>query len=249
MTQQPNNHSRPADGSPAPQPYDAPVDQREQYGYGQTGTPAPGNQPPMTPGTPASKAPLDRKAKRGAMVAGAVSFTVMTIGCAVAVVPVTIAVVVAFVAGAFALIASTAGGGNQVQEWFNTNFPQFASMWLLWIGIFVVVGIIVWVVGLLVSIVVLKAHGVSRPAAVTWSGLGIGIVASAVVSGIVYPVVSIFTSSFAGVWSTSSFGTVPVVITAIVALAGNAAIGLFSWWWMAHVLRRSSVPATPTAAG
>lgn len=248
MTLQPNDPGQPQPGyspqSPTPPQYGQAQYGQAQHGQTQYGQAPHGQANPGAPVRPAPKPPLDARAKRGAMIAGAVSFTIMAIGSALAIVPASIALIVGVIAGTFALIASSSGGENQVQEWFDSSFPQLAGLWLLWLGIFVVLGIVVWVVGFFVSIFVLRSNRVARPGAVTWSALGVGIVASTVVNGIIYPLVSAVTSSFGGYSFGSGFGTAAVVITAVLWLACTAAIGLFSWWWMAHALRPKAAPVT-----
>jgi hypothetical protein len=93
---------------------------------------------------------------------------------------------------------------------------------------------------------------VHRPVAVTWSGLGIAIVASFLLSALSSPITGLFNlwtpnfnsddfSGSGGVPGLENFDFGPIIgagiLFFVVSLLVDAAIGLLSWWWMAHAFR------------
>lgn len=192
------------------------------------------------------------------MLAGAVSFALMSLGFALVTIPLAIAAFGAFFGALFGWIArrnpedfSQDGlAGPDVVEQVVRDAWSMLAPWF--IGM-VIVGVIIWVLGYLSSIWILRSHAVNRPVAVTWSGLGIAIVANGFLSGITSPLLNLgnmFTPTTnvpeglgdpGGLDSLSDFDFTPLVtviaVGGIVSLVVSAVIGLLSWWWMAHAFR------------
>ena len=260
---------------PQPGGYPQPYPPQPQHGgyppqphYGQPQRPylaqVPGTATPPRP-------PLEGRQKRGAMLAGAVSFTLMSFGFALFVIPLVLGMLGAFVS----TLISWAVNSNP--DDFNVNggpapdeLERFlADAWSTFLPWFIgalILGIIVWILGYLSSLWILRSHRVHRPVAVTWSGLGIAIVGSFLLSALSSPISGLFnlwTPNFGndnfggsgGVPNLESFDFTPVigagVLLTLLSLVINAAIGLFSWWWMAHAFRErpaSTSESTPQAA-
>ncbi len=197
------------------------------------------------PAPRAVRPPLTPRAKRGAAIAGAVGFVVLSIGYALVALCLGIALLAVFIG----LIVR--GARSSTTEWYSgivrvldgLDLRPFVVPLVL-VGI---LGVVVMAVAIVVSGRVLAAHQVRRPWAVTWAGVGVGIVASWVVSGIG----GIFTRvGLGGVdWNSSSAGSSLVTVLAvsgIFSVALNAVVGWLSWWWMAHAMRPAA--AIPGAA-
>ncbi|WP_460948182.1 hypothetical protein [Okibacterium endophyticum] len=240
----PPQHSLPQQPQPAygQQPvYGQPQYQQPQYqqpAYGQQRYPAYQQPPVYQVPLRQPRPPLTSKAKRGAMLAGALGFTLMTIGFTIAMIPLAIAMIVALFASFFGFLTAASTDrewADVMGEWFGVGIE---ASWLVFV-IFVVIGIVIWVLGYLVSILILKGHGIERRAAITWSGLGIAVVVwwlvSTVItpfSGILVPVISVGNGEF------NPDGAVGVgIVLAVLAVVLAAGLGLLSWWWMAHAMR------------
>ncbi|MET1052153.1 MAG: hypothetical protein ABWX65_05880 [Mycetocola sp.] len=248
-------YGAPNAGYPQPQP-----GYPQQQGYPQPSQP---QYPPSgyaaRPPAP-RRPPLEPRQKRGAMIAGAVSFTIMTFGFGLVAAVAGIIAISAFIGTIFTWIASSnpqdfsAGelaGTQVVDQWIADAWSRYG----VWLIAAAVLGIIIWILGYLSSIWILRGHKVNRPTAVTWSGLGIAVVANVIVGTVTTPFANLtgmFTPSMNGpdgrgpdgldgLEALNDIDFSPfiafVIIAAIVGLLVNAAIGLLSWWWMAHALR------------
>lgn len=191
--------------------------------------------------SPRPKRPaLTARAKRGSMIAGAVSFLGLTIGW-LAISTTLIAAVLVGVLGALsAQYESSYGSGtDDTLEWIS-------RVWEVGIGWFVgllVVGLVIMAVSFLIGRRILGVHGVNRPTAVLWSSFGVAVGAYVVIwiflntfGGLLGP---LFAIAFAGGADEGKYETAVVVfvVTGLLWLGGTIAIGLFSCWWMAHTYR------------
>lgn len=184
--------------------------------------------------------PLTPRARRGAWIAGAVSFSVLSLGWTL----LSGAVMVALVGGMILGIAQLIGRGGAGEAGFREFLGSFdlgqVGIWLVVGG---VVGLALMAAALFVSRGILGAHGVNQPWGVTWAGTGIAVVGSwliGTVGGFVVQVASWLTSDV----DLSGFAVAAAAILIPIAVLGTAAIGWFSWWWMAHVLRPRDIPST-----
>ncbi|MET0932880.1 MAG: hypothetical protein ABWX56_04145, partial [Mycetocola sp.] len=196
--------------------------------------------------------PLAPRQKRGAMLAGAVGFSLMSLGFSLVAIPLAIALFGAF----FSTLFNWAQANNPDDVSINGGVPpedieRFItdawSMFLPWLIGLVILGILLWVLGYLASIGILRSHRVNRPVAVTWSGLGIAIVGSWALSALSSPISGLFNlwtpdiGSSGGVPDFEGFDVAPFIGVGagflVLSLLVNAGIGLLSWWWMAHAFR------------
>ena len=210
--------------------------------------------------------PLDRSTKVGAAVAGAVSFTLLTIGFVLFWVPILL--------GAVALILTTiVRFASRIDAEPDAGFRQFArtvgvldlEAWAVPLVLVSVVGLAVMVIAVFSGKWILAGRRIERPWAITWAGLGVAVVAYSVVGGILSSAVDVV-SSFAQVGSSdrdtvyvSDGGdlgdAVPVIVAAgvisvLVSIVVTAAIGWLAMWWMAYVLRPTVARAVdPDAVG
>jgi len=205
--------------------------------------------PPPAPGysaqqyvPPAVRPPLTARAKRGTVIAGAVGFSLLSLGYAMVALPVGLAILVGF----FALIVRAASSSSSPLPAGMERFLAGIDFqpWIAALVILALVGVVVMAVAIVLSGRILAAHQVRRPWAVTWAGLGIAIVGSWVVSGIT----GVFTNvGFSGArWDSSSAGPTIVLVLAVsafIALVSNAVVGWLSFWWMAHAMRPAAAVA------
>jgi hypothetical protein len=237
-----------------------------QPGYGQPQhnyiTQAPGPAAPPRPPRP----PLESRQKRGAMLAGAVSFTLMSLGFTLFAVPLVIGLLGAFFSTLFSWVANNNPedldiNGGPAPDDFEGIIADAWSTFLPWLIGAMIIGVIIWILGYLSSLWILRSHRVNRPVAVTWSGLGIAIVGSFLLSALSSPVTGLFNlwtpnldsgdfSTPDGVPGIDNVDFAPIigagVFFLLISLVVNAAIGLFSWWWMAHAFRDRALGQTET---
>jgi hypothetical protein len=181
--------------------------------------------------------PLIPRARSGARLGGAVGFGLLTVGWSLFITPIVLAVAAttaAFFLSAFddnpddttvgnaqSLLGALIGAGFAI--------PLVAS---------VIVGILLMVGAVIASLRILRSHGVTRAAGVTWAGIGISIVASWIVGAVLGGIGTVVASALSD--PTHGFGTaywVALGATALLDLVADIAIGCLVWWWMAHALR------------
>lgn len=206
-------------------------------GYPQQGYPSPYALQPVKPPAP----PLTTRQRRGALIAGGVGFTLVQLGL-LCFTLLTMFAIFALIAG---FIVAVSGGGNEGVNLFSSGLGQFDPVVIgVVVAVVIVVGVLAVLFGILASRRILKSHGVNRPTAVTWSALGIGIAASWLLGG-----VGGFGSRFIGSTDNHLADMImPWIIGAlgVLGVLSSVAIGVFAWWWMAHVFRsRASVDRAP----
>lgn len=191
-----------------------------------------------------AKPPLPRRTRNGAWIAGAVSFSVLSFGWTLF----FASVVIALVGGLFLWFAdvlsgrSTDPGGEAFFDFF-ASIDVSAIIPLLIIGS--VVGLVLMALALFLSRWILGAHQVNRPWPVTWAASGVAIVAGWIIGSVLGAVAQIVTSFAALAPDPIGAGIAGVSVSGLLAIALTAAIGLFSWWWMAHLMRPREPLATP----
>jgi hypothetical protein len=241
-----------------------------QYGQGQYEHSSYGDQPrhggpqyggpAAQPGWLRPPAPsLKPRQRTGAFIAGAVAMNLVNIGGTMLLAALILGVILAF----FSAVLSAAQRSPdtvidpQALAFFDLLDSVNAPAWLIGGGL---LGLVILVLGIFTSFWILRAHGVVRPWAVTWSSVGISIPALVIVSAalsILGQVVgtlslsSLFPAPGAAIPDAAAvgFGTgiALVVVSFVVSLVLVAVIGALVWWWMAHVLRRAPAPTPPAA--
>ena len=205
----------------------------------QTYTPPPGWQPPPV------RPPLTPRQKSGARTAGIVGFLLLTLGFGLFSLPLVVLMFGVFLAVMVELIRGVSRSDVGFDE-FMTGLDAFdPAFWIPVLVVAAIVGIALMALALFVSARILRAHDVARPWPVTWTGVGIAIVGSWLVSGlsaIPFAIVDAFGGDDAA--GDLGVGIVTGVISLIAGLVITAVIGWLSWWWMAHALR---APATGVA--
>ena len=104
--------------------------------------------------------------------------------------------------------------------------------------------VVAFFAAILLSGLVLRRHEVRHPWGVTFAGAGIAIVAASLVEGFLGAIVSGVGSAF---FDGNSLGP-GIIVSGVVALAINAAIGWRSRWWMAHAMRPAATEAIVSEA-
>ena len=200
------------------------------------------SQHPYAP--PPPKPPLPRRARNGAWIAGAVAFSVLSLGWTL----LFAAVVIALVGGFFLWFANLLGGraNDAAGEAFLDFFASIdvsAIVPLLIIG--AAAGLVLMALALFLSRWILGAHQVDRPWAVTWAGSGIAIVGGWIIGSVVSAAAQVVASFAAFAPDPISAGIAGASVSGLLAIVLTATIGLLSWWWMAHLMRSREPRADP----
>src|SRR5690606_18086065 len=226
------------EGMTEPNPYQQPSP------YPQT-TPYPQNAHAYA--TTPKKPPLTPKLKRAASVAGAVSFTVMSLGWGLLSTAVGIGLFAGFFAWVVGLVTAWGEGRNadyfRLMDFIETINP---TAWILPLVLAALVGIGLWVWSVFISRGMLAKAGHPSPWGVTWAGAGIAVAASWFVSWIAWLPLQFVSLIAPDAYNSWESGVTITIVLAIVSFVLNlvisAVIGWLSWWWMAHALR----PAAPS---
>ncbi len=190
--------------------------------------------------------PLDRRQAGAARVAGAVGFSLLTLGWMVALGAISAVAFVGLFTWIFDLVGAT-GNGRQAGYADVEAFIEQLQLgtWSGWLLVAAGAGVVAMVVGLLVSALILRASGAARPWAITWAAFGIAIAAHWVLGWIPWFLVQLVPGAFPFVdptgwlWLTGATIALGILLSCVIA----AVIGALSWWWMASALR-AGVPAT-----
>ncbi|WBU37313.1 hypothetical protein [Homoserinibacter sp. YIM 151385] len=206
---------------------------------------------PPRPPRPALEARLARSSR----VAGGLGFTLMSLGWALLAAAAGLLAFGAFFGFLFSMIARSGQDAEDVArlERMLAGIDVAAIAGLLVVAI--VVGAGIWTLGLLASAGILKRSGHPRPWGVTWAATGIAVVASWVLQSILSVILqTVATIGQIGAVGTSDGGVESTVVAALapwaltivvgglVSLALTVAVGVLSWWWMAHAMRPAAHP-------
>jgi hypothetical protein len=194
------------------------------------------------------KPSLTPRQRRGAGIAGIVGFLLATLGW----LP-FVAVIVGYVFAYGVYFLGAALGGNDTRFDAESETGRLAANVLgipatslgVVVMISLVVGIVLIALGVFLSSLILKRHGVARPGGVTWLGLLLAIVGSWIFDGILSFVVYLVAAG-------GDVGKGPVapgggltVLYFVIAVAIQVLLGWLCWWWMAHAFRRPLAPYDP----
>lgn len=215
-------------------PYDHAPYEQTPYGQG-----------PAAPAPVAYRRPaLTPAQKRGAMIAGGVGFTLMTLGFSLLGVALAVLFIALIIGGIAGLVERSGESTGGFMEWFTTVASDFG--WI--VAVVAVVGVLIWLAGYFASVRILRSNGNPRATAITWSALGLAIVASWIV-GTVISIPAQVTGAFEDFDRGLGQASIAVgLVSGAVSIAATVAIGVFAWWWMAHAFRQPTVgeSTTPT---
>jgi hypothetical protein len=182
---------------------------------------------------------LTTRQRKGAAIAGIVGFVVLNIGL----IPAGILLVLGVFGFAALMFGAAFGGAPQPGDFgsliAHVISQEFSVSEAAVPGIVIaacIVGAILVVGSIILSIRVLKRHGVNHPAGVTWAGIAIaGVVHEVVVAILLFAGASGSSDASVGGPAFSDLGFALVSLACVAVL--DAALGWLAWWWMAHLMR------------
>jgi hypothetical protein len=195
---------------------------------------------------PPVRPPLGERQRKGAALAGAVGFVLLSLGFAMVGIPLAVLAFGAFFSIILRFIGRVDDGRDADLQRFENFFEQLnPGAWVIPLVIVAVVGLAIMTAALFISARILRSHGVNKPWPVTWAGAGVAIVGSWLVSGVISLLTQLLSFGVGFGRDSDWAGAVIIgVVSFVVNLAASAVIGWLAWWWMAHLMR----PATPTDA-
>ena len=197
--------------------------------------------------------PLARAHRNRALLAGAVSNTVLSAGLTI----VTLAGILFLIVAIMSLVQgiirqSGADRARPVDSVLGAVGLSPEQAWVAWLVLIVamLLGAAISWAGIWIGKAMIASVGVARPWAVTWSAtgilVGIGLIASTVMSPLVAPLLTIIFGAVLGTGALSGEDASAIgltfaisIIATIFSLLVYATAGSLVWWWMAHALRRA----------
>ena len=187
------------------------------------------SQPVATRPVPSAPARPDRSAA----IAGAFALPAITLGFSFAVLPLLAAIVLGGVILIVSVMTGTGPLGFGILSLFGLFFgtaavaenPALVVVPLL-------VGLVLFALGIVGSIRYLRARGSLRPRSVTWAGLGTGLAAQLLVNGTIYLGVILGKATLSGGSASGGFLGEDVGMTVVfvaLALPATAALGALLW--------------------
>lgn len=257
--------------NPAPQP-GAPGPQMMPHPQPSAAAPQPhGHLSSATAAPQPARPPLTRQAARRARLAGGVGGGISWLGLHIATTSAGLLALPFLVAGLLSALAALWNGGLDGMPPILPGAVEWLASYSVAFIVGVVVGLVLLVVGFLVSIRMLRGPGVEHPVGITFAGWGIALVGTNVLTGLM----SGITMPFGGVpmmgapWGGQGtdgsdgdgfggmgfdgtaldggqllgWGIAVVLIGILVGVVVHTAVGVFTWWWMAHAMRPKAAPA------
>ena len=188
-----------------------------------------------------TKPSLTPRQRRGAASAGIVGFLLASLGWLPFVV---VAVGYVFAFGVYFLGAALGGADTRFDAESQTGklAASLIGIPATSLGVIIIIALVVGALliafGIFLSTVILRLHGVARPAGVTWLGLVLAIVGSWILDGILgFVVYLVAAHGDVGRGPVAPGGGISALYF-VIAIAIQVALGWLCWWWMAHALRR-----------
>ena len=188
---------------------------------------------------------------RSVAIAGAIALPLVTLGFCVSVLPLVIALLVLLVVLVGGAVAGVGAGGVAFIGFLAVLFGMVAvdqNPWLILIP--AIIGLVLFVGGIVGSIRFLRARQHPRPVALTWSGVCVGLMAQVIVNGAIYLgdviVTTMITGSANPLFLWRDLGqTIGFLVVAIPATAG---LGALIWTWLSRAqARRAAMTAAVVA--
>jgi hypothetical protein len=192
-----------------------------------------------------------RKARRGAIISGAISLPLVTLGAVLLAVPLAVWYLSTVIRTLVVVVANIVSGGDAAGD-ANSTLGRIdpAALGGVTLG-FAIVGAVFVLAGCLISFFVLRAHGVGRPGHVTGFGIAVGLVISAVLSATVGALTGLIFGTARTVGQVLGNAALGIALTTIGSVAVTVATGVLVWLWMERLFRApeaGSAAASATSA-
>jgi len=206
-------------------------------------------QPASPPATPAAATPAaapdpdavaHKRTRRGAIISGAISLPLVTLGVVLLAVPLAVwylSTVIRTLVVVVANIVSGVRAAGDANDTLGRVDPE--ALGGVTLG-FAIVGAVFLVAGWLVSFFVLRAHRVSRPGYVTGFGVAVGLVISTVLTASVGALTGLIFSTAQTVSQVLGNAALGIALTTIGAAIVTVGTGVLVWLWMERLFRETA---------
>lgn len=203
--------------------------------------------PAETETIPPADAP-GRRARRGAIIAGALSLPLVTLGAILLAVPLAVWYLSTVIRTLVVVVANIVSGTTAAED-ANATLGSIdpAALGGVTLG-FAIVGVVFVIAGWVASIFVLRAHGVARPATVTGFGIAVGILIASVLTATVGALTGLIFGTARTVGQVLGNAALSIALTTIGAAAVTIVTGIVVWLWMARTFRARDEPAASIPA-
>jgi hypothetical protein len=187
-----------------------------------------------------------RRTRRGAIISGAISLPLVTLGVVLLAVPLAVWYLSTVIRTLVVVIANIVSGGAAAGD-ANSTLGRIdpAALGGVTLG-FAIVGAVFVVAGWLVSFFVLRAHQVDRPGYVTGFGVAVGLVISTVLAATVGALTGLIFGTARTVAQVLGNAALGIALTTIGAVAVTVAAGILVWLWMERLFRVPAADASST---
>lgn len=190
---------------------------------------------------PAPEVAARRRARRGAIIAGALSLPLVTLGVIQLAVPLAVWYLSTVIRALVVVVANIVGGAGAAGE-ANATLERVDPGALASVTLgFALVGLVLVAAGWLVSYFVLRAHSVGRPGYVTGFGVAVGLVIAAVLTASIGALTGFLfgtTSTVDDVLGTAALG---IALTTLGGAVVTVGCGILVWLWMERLFREAKV--------
>lgn len=203
-----------------------------------------GEAPPVDP-----KVTARRRARRGAIISGAISLPLVTLGALLLAVPLAVWYLSTVIRTLVVVVANIVSGNDAAGD-ANSTLGRIdpAALGGVTLG-FAIVGAVFVVAGWLVSFFVLRAHHVDRPGYVTGFGVAVGLVISSVLAATVGALTGLIFGTARTVAQVLGNAALGIALTTIGTVVVTVAAGILVWLWMERLFRvpAGDASSTPSA--
>lgn len=178
-----------------------------------------------------------RRARRGAIVSGAIALPAITAGLVLLAVPLGVWYLSTILRTIVVVIANAASGGGAAQD-ANDSLGRIDPAALSGITVaLAIVGLVLLAGGVLVSVLVLRLHGVERPWLVTVLAAPMGVLLASVLGATVGALSGLLFSTSDTVGRILGNAALGIALTTIGSGIVTIAAGAIVWLWVARLLR------------
>ena len=180
------------------------------------------------------------RTRRGAIIAGALSLPLVTLGMIQLAVPLGVWYLSTVIRTIVVVIANIVSGKDAAGD-ANSTLARVdpGALGSVTLG-FALVGLVLVVAGWLVSYFVLRAHGTTRPGYVTGFGVSVGLVIAAVLTASVGALTGLLFGTSDTVSEVLGNAALGIALTMIGAAIVTVGTGILVWLWMERLFRAPS---------
>ena len=186
-----------------------------------------------------------RRARRGAIISGAISLPLVTLGVVLLAVPLAVWYLSTVIRTLVVVVANIVSGSGAAKD-ANSTLGQIdpAALGGVTLG-FAIVGAVFVIAAWLFSFFVLRAHRVERPGYVTGFGVTVGLVIGTVLTATVGALTGLLFGTARTVGQVLGNAALSIALTGLGSVAVTVVTGILVWLWMSRIFRaRVADPAT-----